>query len=119
MTMITNRTGAALAVGALALLLGGVANAQPMDGKCVAGKQKCSAAQMISQFGCLSKDAKTPDMGSPTFPILSACIQKAQTKYDGLPLDATKGCFAKLDAKAATSPCLTGGGTPPAADSDA
>jgi len=68
--------------------------------KCAAGKFKCVGNLVKALLGCDGKNTKKPDPAA-----LSACIAKAQTKYTG-GADATKGCFAKLEAK---PPCVTTG----------
>ena len=74
----------------------------PVLNKCSAGKKKCVANKVKAILGCYGKDATKPD------PVaLAACIQKAQSKFDG-GADPTKGCFAKLELK---PPCLTTGDT--------
>ena len=98
MTTKTLRSAAIIA-GIAAMLAGAPAHAQ--FGKCVAGKQKCTTGELTGLAGCYSKDAKLPNQTA-----LDACIAKVETKYDGGALPE-KGCFAKLDAKAPTQPCLT------------
>ena len=60
--------------------------------KCGAGKKKCVAKYLGALLKCAAT-AQTP--GKVADP---SCISKATAKYNG-GADATKGCFAKLEAK--------------------
>src|SRR5262245_61522960 len=96
-----SRAGLVLLGGAVALALGGTARAQSATAKCDSGKEKCVTSLVTGLLGCYSKDNAKPD--PVKFP---ACIQKANDKYTGGD-DLTKGCFAKLEAKGTSQPCLT------------
>ena len=88
----------------------------PVLNKCSAGKKKCVANQVKAILGCYGKAASAG--GSSLPPVVppppnveptsfQECITKARDKFDPIPpLDPSKGCFAKLEAK---PPCLTTG----------
>src|SRR5262245_23179379 len=63
--------------------------------KCGAGKKKCASKYLAALLKC-RKLAQTP--GKPNDPNTKGCVDKAVAKYTG-GLDATKGCFTKLEAK--------------------
>ena len=74
----------------------------PVLNKCSAGKKKCVANKVKAHPRLLRKDATKPD---PT--ALAAASRRRKAKFDG-GADPTKGCFAKLEAKALpSSTCLT------------
>jgi hypothetical protein len=86
----------------LAVLLGGAATAgaQGVPGiaanKCLAGKTKCVSKKLTGLFTCREKCQQDPAKCND---VESACEAKVRAKFDGGG-DATKGCFAKLEAKA-------------------
>jgi cysteine-rich repeat protein len=64
--------------------------------KCGAGKKKCAAKKLKGLLKC-HQLAETP--GKVEDPNANGCTDKVRLKFDG-GLDPTKGCFAKLEAKA-------------------
>jgi hypothetical protein len=99
----------------LAALVGTAAtvSAQGVPGtdanKCLAGKTKCVNKKIAGLLKCRAKCQGNPAAcGQPE----TDCEAKVMAKFDGGP-DPTKGCFAKLEAKADPSKpesvCLTTG----------
>ena len=84
--------------------------ASAVQAKCLASKTKCVATYANLLLKCQQK-AETP--GKPLDPNTDACLDKADTKFDGgaFPL---KGCFEKLEAKSPND-CVTTGDTASAA----
>src|SRR5262249_11733115 len=64
--------------------------------KCGVGKKKCVSKLFAALLKC-NQVAQTPKKS--TDPNANGCVDKATAKYTG-GLDPTKGCFAKLEAKA-------------------
>ena len=84
------------AVGACVASLVAAIDPPPLDQtKCGAGKKKCASKYLGALLKC-RKLAQTPR--KPTDPNANGCIDKAVTKFTG-GVDATKGCFAKVEAK--------------------
>jgi hypothetical protein len=84
----------------LALLLGATAGAQGVPGvaanKCLAGKTKCVGTKLAGLLACRKNCQQDPAKCND---VESACGAKVRAKFDGGG-DPTKGCFAKLEAKA-------------------
>jgi cysteine-rich repeat protein len=95
---------AALAALAATVIAGGAATAgAQVDGKCQAGKLKCSTGLVTGVLGCFGKDNV-----KPSGTAVEACVAKVVAKYTG-GADPTKGCFAKLEAKGPKGPCVVTG----------
>jgi hypothetical protein len=87
-------------VFAALLVAVGTASAQGVPGtaanKCLAGKTKCVSTKIAGLLKCRAKCQANPHAcGQP----LTDCETKVIAKFDG-GADPTKGCFAKLEAKA-------------------
>ena len=91
---------------AMTLVLVPDAPASAQQAKCLAGKTNCMAKKATGLLKCEAR-AETP--GKPADPNANECITKVKAKFDG-GLDATKACFAKLEAKNPND-CLTFGDT--------
>jgi cysteine-rich repeat protein len=91
----------ALLGGAL-LIVGAATNARAslLEAKCESGKYKCMAKLAPGLMGCYSKDSGKP-LAVPD--ALTPCLVKVKGGFD----TALTGCIAKLDAKNATTPCVT------------
>ena len=76
--------------------------AAAQQAKCLAGKTSCMAKKASRLLKCEAL-AETP--GKPADPNDKECVTKAKAKFDG-GLDATKGCFEKLENKNPND-CLT------------
>jgi len=90
---MTIRTLVSVLALAVMLMQGGLASAQ--QGKCLAGKNKCTSKKGQGLIKChqLSETpGKTPD------PNAGGCMDKVVAKFDG-GVDPTKGCFEKLENK--------------------
>jgi hypothetical protein len=96
------QASSATATFLLAVFLGGAstAAAQGLPGvaanKCLAGKTKCVRTKVAGLLACREKCQQDPAKCND---IESACEAKVRAKFDG-DGDPTKGCFAKLEAKA-------------------
>ena len=73
----------------------------PVLSKCSAGKKKCVGNLAKGLLGCINKAI------GKNLSVDPLCVTKANDKYTG-GIDATKGCFAKLEAKVPND-CLTTG----------
>src|SRR5262245_8003880 len=94
---MTTRSIVTALVIALMLTWGGLASAQ--QAKCLAGKTKCMSKKAAGLLKC-EQTAETPGkVADPT------CVTKVEDKFDG-GIDATKGCFEKLENKKG-SDCIT------------
>lgn len=91
--------------GAVALVLSGLlgaalAIAQGVPGSdvntCLAGKTTCIRKKLAGLLQCRAKCQKTPTACGQ---VQTACEAKIRSKFDG-GADPTRGCFAKVEAKA-------------------
>jgi hypothetical protein len=73
-----------------------------VQGKCVAGKNKCISKKAGKLLKCEQK-AETP--GKPMDPNFGDCVDKTKEKFDG-GSDPAKGCFEKLENKPGND-CVT------------
>jgi hypothetical protein len=89
-------TGEAVVDSCVAAFVQAIDPAPITQSKCGAGKKKCVAKYLKAVLKC-HQLAQTP--GKSTDPNFGGCLDKAVAKYTGGP-DPTKGCFAKLEAKA-------------------
>jgi hypothetical protein len=84
---------------AFAAMLGALLLTDPAHGvvqsTCVAKKNRCMSKKAASLLKCEQK-AEMP--GASIEPGLTACRQKASTKFDGGP-DPSRGCFERLESK--------------------
>lgn len=79
----------------------------PVKNACSAGKKECVSKKATALLTCHSKNEMPPaGLSAATF---AACLHRARDQFDG-GVDATMGCFAKLEAKF-PGRCLTTGDT--------
>jgi hypothetical protein len=94
---VDNTAAAETAVDACVAAVVAAIDPPPLDqSKCGAGKKKCASKYLAALLQC-RRLSQTP--GKPTDPNTKDCVDKAAAKYTG-GTAPTKGCFAKLEAKA-------------------
>jgi len=107
--MSFTRTSFILAAS-IAAGLAAVGSSAALQSKCLAGKNRCMSKEAYSLLKCEQR-AEIP--GTSIEPALTACRQKARSKFDGATVPS-RGCFETLEGKTPND-CFTSDDTDAAA----